>query len=266
MILSATELKNMVAVITGSGQGIGLAIARRLAAAGASVVVCDVNGDAAAEACKSLTELGYNARSIDVDVSDRRQTDRMAEQIRRSYGRLDIVVNNAGLVRDSAVHKMSDDEWDLVHDVVSKGAFNVLRSCYPLLREPSVDGRHRKVVNISSVSGVYGRELSANYCAAKASLIGLTKAVSREWAGKQINVNAVAPGYIAGTALTTPSDDGRTSTKQDFLDKISRQVPIGRGGTPEDVASLVQYLAGSGSDYITGQVIEIHGGLEILRV
>jgi 3-oxoacyl-[acyl-carrier protein] reductase len=259
------RLAGRVAVITGAAQGIGFAIAERLGREGAACILVDVAEEAIQTAADRLAEEGLAASAIAADVRSRSDTDRVAAAAER-HGRLDILVNNAGLVRDGALHKMSDESWDLVNDVIARGGFNMCRSCAPLLREVPDDGRHRKVVNIASVSGVYGRELSANYCAAKAALIGLTKALAREWAPRRVNVNAVAPGFIGGTGLTTPTAEGRTSMKEDFLDRVVAEIPIGRAGRPEDVAALVAFLASEESDYITGQVVEIHGGLEILKV
>jgi 3-oxoacyl-[acyl-carrier protein] reductase len=263
---SGQSLQDRIAVVTGAGSGIGLATARRLSGLGATVVLCDIDKPAAEDACQALATAGATVAAAEVDVRSAAATDRLAGFLRERYGRLDILVNNAGLVRDAALHKMTDEQWDIVNDVIARGAFNCLRSCAGLLRAVPDDGRHRKVVNIASVSGIYGRELSANYCAAKAALIGLTKATAREWAGRKINVNAVAPGYIGGTGLTTPSADGTTSMREDFAERVVAEIPIGRGGCPDDVAALVAFLASTDADYITGQVIELHGGLEILRV
>jgi 3-oxoacyl-[acyl-carrier protein] reductase len=262
----ALALNGQVAVVTGAARGIGLAIAERLAQAGARVVLSDADGAAAEAAAESLRQRGLAAGAYACDVSAHSATDDLARHVLDRHGTVHIVVNNAGIVRDAALHKMTDEQWDLVNDVIARGAFNVCRSFAAVLRVVPEDRRHRKVINIASISGVYGRELSANYCAAKAALIGFTKALAREWAGRQINVNAIAPGFIAGTRLTTPTPDGRTAMREDFHERISQQIPIGRVGRPEDVAALALFLASSQSDYITGQVIEIHGGMEILRV
>jgi NAD(P)-dependent dehydrogenase (short-subunit alcohol dehydrogenase family) len=257
---------DQVAVVTGAARGIGLAIAERLARSGALVVVSDVDAAEVEAVAEALRGRGLTAWACACDVRSRDQTDALANEVARRHGAAHILVNNAGIVRDAALHKMTDEQWDLVNDVISRGAFNTCRSFAGLLREVPSDGRHRKVINVASVSGIYGRELSANYCAAKAGLIGLTKALAREWAGRQVNVNAIAPGFIGGTRLTTPTDDGRTAMRHDFFERMSKQIPIGRVGQPKDVAALASFLASSDSDYITGQVIEIHGGLEILRV
>lgn len=259
-------LEGQIAAVTGAARGIGFAIAERLAELGAEVAICDLDEVEAKFAADNLLRLGLKAWSLPLDVRSPKDTDRLAKEIEQRHGSLHILVNNAGLVRDGALHKMSDENWDLVNDVIARGAFNTCRSCAAMLRQTSADGAHRKVVNISSVSGVYGRELSANYCAAKAALIGFTKALAREWAPRRVNVNAIAPGFIGGTQLTTPKDEGKTAMKEDFRAKIVEQIPIGREGRPQDVAALAAFLCSSDADYITGQVIEIHGGLEILRV
>jgi NAD(P)-dependent dehydrogenase (short-subunit alcohol dehydrogenase family) len=258
--------ENQVAVVTGAARGIGLAIAQRLAASGALVVMSDVDADEVEAAAVSLRNRNLCASSCACDVRMREQTDALSSEVARRHGAAHILVNNAGIVRDAALHKMTDEQWDLVNDVISGGTFNMCRSFAGLLREVPSDARHRKVINVTSVSGVYGRELSVNYSAAKAAVIGLTKALAREWAGRKVNVNAVAPGFIGGTRLTTPTDDGRTGMRQDFFERMSAQIPIGRVGQPQDVAALACFLASADADYITGQVIEIHGGLEILRV
>lgn len=256
----AQELAGRVALVTGAGRGIGAAIARRLAAAGASVVVNDVDEDSAQEL---VAEIGA-ATTAPGSVTDPVATDAMVAIARREFGTLDIVVNNAGVTRDASLGYMTDDQWDLVINVVLRGTFNVCRSAASVLRRKDCP-YHRKVVNISSVAGVYGAALNANYAAAKAGVIGLTKSLAREWAPRGVNVNAVAPGYIAGTFLTRVRSEGDlTGMSEDVIERLNRAVPIGRPGTPEDVAAAVAWLSGPGSDYTTGQVLEIHGGLEIV--
>lgn len=255
-----------VALVTGAARGIGRAIAARLAEGGARVMVTDVDAEAARATAEALSEGGTEAFGAGLDVRRPQEARDALLMLERRGLELDILVNNAGVVRDGALHKMDDETWDLVNGVIATGAFNMCRAAAPMLRRPRSDGAHRKVVNVASVSGVYGRELSANYCAAKAALIGLTKALAREWAGRRVNVNAVAPGFVGGTALTTPSADGRDSMRRDFHDRIVAQIPLGRGGTPEDIAGVVAFLASSDADYVTGQVLEAHGGLEILKV
>lgn len=263
MMEGMRRFESRIAVVTGGASGIGLSICRRFSAEGATVVVADLNGDAAETAAESL---GGGAWGIALDVSVAEHVKELAAMVHSRHGTADILINNAGIVRDAALHKMDDVDWALVQDVIVTGAFLMCRAFAPLLRVTPEDGHHRKVINMASVSGIYGRELSANYCAAKAGLIGLTKALAREWAPRQVNVNAIAPGFIGNTGLTTPVDGGRTAMREDFLDRVTSQIPIGRGGTPEDIAGVTAFLASADSDYVTGQVIEAHGGLEILKV
>lgn len=262
-------LQDRVALITGAGRGIGRAIASRLAAEGCRVVVNDLDEDVAVESVIELVESGAMAVAVSGNVTDPEQTDAMVDVAKEAFGGLDIVVNNAGLTADDWLHRMSDDTWNLVLDVCLGGTFNVCRSASRLLRRPQDDpaGYHRKVVNIASVNGVYGTAGNANYSAAKAGVIGVTKALSREWAWQQINVNAIAPGYIKGTRLSGPRDeDGRFGIAADMIPKVEAQIPIGRPGLPDDIAATTAFLCSSESDFITGQVIEVHGGLEIIKV
>jgi 3-oxoacyl-[acyl-carrier protein] reductase len=162
---------------------------------------------------------------------------------------------------------MSDDDGDRVVDVVLRGTFNACRSAARLLRVPrgTVPERHRKVVNIASINGLYGVAGNANYSASKAGVIGLTKSLAREWGPQQINVNALAPGYIEGTRLTRAREDGDTmGMPEDFIATLVSRIPIGRAGSPTDVADLAAFLCSPQSDYLTGQIIELHGGLEII--
>ena len=202
-------------------------------------------------------------------VADSNATDLMVAVAEDAFSALDIVVNNAGLTADAFIHRMTDETWDLVVDVCLRGPFNVCRSAARLLRRSDDDPPtyHRKVVNITSINGIYGTAANANYSAAKAGVIGFTKALAREWAPQQVNVNAIAPGYIGGTRLTAVREEGeQLGIAAELIPVIEAQIPIGRPGTPEDVAALATFLASSESDYLTGQVIELHGGLEIIKV
>jgi 3-oxoacyl-[acyl-carrier protein] reductase len=241
------RLAERTALVTGAAGGIGHAIAWRLAAEGATVLVNDRDADACARAA---SELGGIAAVGDV-------TDPAAIEsvVALAGARLDIVVNNAGITRDAPIHRMTDDDWRLVHDVALRGAFNVCRAAASLLRAEA--DHHRKVVNITSAVALYGAPGASNYCAAKAGLIGLTKALAREWARYRVNVNAVAPGLISGTGLTD-------AKPQDLIARVASNIPLGRAGTPDDVAATVAYLASADSDYMTGQVLELHGGAEVL--
>jgi 3-oxoacyl-[acyl-carrier protein] reductase len=257
-----------VAIVTGAGRGIGAAIARRLAADGATVVVNDVDVAPAQDVVGAIEASGGSAVAVAADIGAAGGADELLTAVAGRCGRLDVLVNNAGITRDAMVHRMSDEQWGAVLDVNLTGAFRVCRAALALLRErPAGDERHRKVVNVASINGIYGTVANANYSAAKAGLIGLTKTLAREWGRHRINVNAVAPGYIAGTRLTAPRGEGDpTGIPPDVIARIERSIPIGRGGTPEDVAGCVAFLAGPDSDYMTGQVIELHGGLEFISV
>jgi 3-oxoacyl-[acyl-carrier protein] reductase len=211
------------------------------------VLINDRDPAACANAAASLA--GIAAVGDVTSVSDMEAVMGLARQ-------LDIVVNNAGITRDAPIHRMTDDDWQLVQDVALKGAFNVLRAAAPLLRAEAE--YHRKVINVSSAVALYGAPGAANYCSAKAGLIGLTKALSREWARHRVNVNAVAPGLISGTGLTL-------AKPQELIERVAANIPLGRAGTPEDVAAAVAFLASADSDYMTGQVLELHGGAEILQ-
>ena len=251
-----------VALVTGAGRGIGAAIARRLAAEGASVVVNDVDAEVAVAVAE---DLGPSVVGVGGSVADAEAAAAMVAAAEEHFGGLDILVNNAGLTRDAMVHRMSDEAWDAVLDVVLRGAFHLCRAAAPLLRRDAP--YHRKVVNITSINGIYGTVANANYSSAKAGLIGLTKTLAREWGPKHINVNAVAPGFIAGTRLTAVRDEeAGLGIPAEMIDAIVQQIPIGRGGTPDDVAAVTAFLASSDADFLTGQVIELHGGLEFIQV
>ncbi len=258
----AGTLEGKVAIVTGSGRGIGKSIAERLAAEGASVVVNDVDADVAREASASIPGSVVCVGS----VAEVASCDELVATAEREFGKLDILVNNAGITRDAMVHRMTDDEWDLVLDVSLKGTFYLCRSAARLLRQKDAP-YNRKVVNMASINGIYGVAGNVNYSAAKGGVIGLTKALAREWAYQQINVNAVAPGYIQGTRLTSARGEGDVlGIPGEVVAKIDAMVPIGRPGQPADVAASVAFLASPDSDYITGQILEIHGGMEIVQL
>ncbi len=263
------RLQDRVAVVTGAGRGIGAAIATRLAADGAAVVINDVDPGPASEICDRITETGGSAAVVVADVGLTEGADELVRAAVERFGTIDVLVNNAGITRDAMVHRMTDEQWDSVIGVNLTGAFHLCRAAYPVMRA-SADGgppHHRKVVNITSINGIYGTVANANYSASKAGLIGLTKTLAREWGRQRINVNAVAPGYIAGTRLTAPRADGDVSgIPPEIIERIERTIPIGRGGTPDDVAGCVSFLSGPDSDYLTGQVLELHGGLEFIQV
>ena len=266
---TAGVLADRVAVVTGAGRGIGAAIARRLAAAGAAVAVNDVDASAAVEVAAAIAGAGGRAAEAPGSVVD--GAERIVAAAVERFGDLDILVNNAGLTRDAMIHRMSDETWDAVVDVILRGTFNMIRAAAPWLRRTdraqiAAEGC-KKIINVASVGGIYGSPGNANYAAAKAGVIGLTKSVSREWAPLGVCVNAVAPGYIGGTRMTGASDPTTgLGMPPELIERIEEQIPIGRPGRPSDVAEACLWLASPASDYCCGQVIELHGGREIIEL
>lgn len=266
---AAGVLAGRVALVTGAGRGIGAAIAGRFAAAGAAVAVNDVDAAPADEVVQAIRGDGGRAAAAPGSVVD--DAGGIVAAAAESLGGLDILVNNAGLTRDVMVHRMSDEDWDAVLDVVLRGSFNMIRAAAPWLRrtDPAqvAAGGCKKIVNVASTGGIYGSPGNANYAAAKAGVIGLTKSVSREWARAGVCVNAVAPGYIAGTRMTSPRDPATgLGMPAELIEGIEAQIPIGRPGRPADVAEACLWLASPASDYCCGQVIELHGGREIIEL
>ena len=244
------QLAGKVALVTGAGRGIGRAIALALAEQGATVLV-NYNGsrERALEVVSQIEQNGGLAEAVGCDVSDFSVCEKLVEEIIGKYGHVDILVNNAGVTKDNLILRMTEEEYDKVLDTNLKGAFNMIRH----LSRYFLKQRSGKIINISSVSGVMGNAGQSNYSASKAGLIGLTKSVARELAGKGICVNAVAPGYIATDMTQVLPEKAKES--------LTQMIPMGRIGKPEDVARMVVFLAGSGSDYITGQVICVDGGM-----
>jgi 3-oxoacyl-[acyl-carrier protein] reductase len=245
-------LEGKVALVTGAGRGIGRAIAVKLAADGARVIV-NYNGseEKAKETVSLIEEAGGEAWAVRCDVSDFASCAELAKTITEKYGRLDILVNNAGVTRDGLILRMSEEDYDKVLDTNLKGAFNTIRHFSPAFLKQ----RGGKIINISSVSGVLGNAGQANYSASKAGLIGLTKSVARELASRGICVNAVAPGFIETDMTEAMSDKAKEA--------VLGNIPLKRTGKVSDVAETVAFLAGSASDYITGQVLCVDGGMAI---
>lgn len=244
------ELAGKVALVTGAGRGIGRAIAKALALKGATVLV-NYNGsrERALEAVAQIEENGGQGEAICCDVSDFQACGKMVEEIIRKYSHVDILVNNAGITKDNLIMRMTEEDYDKVLDTNLKGAFNTIRH----LSRHFLKQRSGKIVNVSSVSGVMGNAGQANYSASKAGLIGLTKSVARELAGRGVCVNAVAPGFIRTDMTEALPEKAREAA--------IASVPMGRMGNVEDVAGIVAFLAGSKADYITGQVICVDGGM-----
>ena len=243
------KLEGKVALITGGAQGIGRAIALLLAREGAKVVISDINLEKARETCREIEALGREALAVGGNVADASEAEAMVQQTIEKFGRMDILVNNAGINRDQVLLRMKEEDWDLVLSVNLKGAFHCTKAALrPFLRQ-----KGGKVVNISSVTGEMGNAGQANYAASKAGVLGFTKSIAREYARRNIQVNAVAPGFI-DTAMSQaiPQKD------REFLIK---QIPMERLGSPEDVAAAVLFLASPAADYITGQVLNVNGGM-----
>ena len=246
------ELSGKVALVTGAGRGIGRAIALKLGEMGATVLV-NYNGsaDRARETAEQITALGGSAETVCCNVADYQACGKMAEEIIGKYKRVDILVNNAGIARDNLIMRMSEEEYDSVLNTNLKGAFNTIRHFSRFFLKQ----RSGKIINISSVSGVLGNAGQANYSASKAGLIGLTKSIARELAGRGVCVNAVAPGFV-NTEMTKAMPE---KTREAAIGMI----PMGRMGLPEEIAETVGFLAGNGANYITGQVICVDGGMAI---
>jgi 3-oxoacyl-[acyl-carrier protein] reductase len=257
-------LEGRVAMVTGGGRGIGRAIAERLAAEGARVVVNDMDRAPAEEVARAVGGAAQVGSVADPAVAEAA----VALAVER-FGGLDILVNNAGITRDVTIGRMTDADWDLVLDVCLRGTFNFTRAAVPVFRQQFKDraAGHRKIVNIASINGLYGVAGNANYSAAKAGVVGLSKAAARELGRFHVNVNVIAPGYIAGTRLTSARDEeARLGMDPALIEQVERTIPIGRAGRPEDVAGVAAFLCSADSDYVTGQVIEVHGGREIIEV
>jgi len=247
--VTTRPLDGRVAIVTGGSRGIGAAIASLLAEHGAAVVVSGRDAGRLQQAVQALEERGASVHGVVADAARREDADRLVEAAKERYGRLDLLVNNAGITRDGLLIRMKDDDWDRVMDVNLRGAFLMTRAAAKLM----VRQRSGRIVNIASTAGAMGNPGQANYSAAKAGLIGLTKATARELAHWGILVNAVAPGLIETDMAAAISAEAREA--------LLAQVPLKRIGSAREVAEMVGFLAGDGAAYVTGQVFHVNGGL-----
>lgn len=243
------ELNGRVAIVTGGAQGIGKAIALTLARHGADVVVTDINLERAQATAQEIEALQVRSLAIKANVADVSAAEQMVKETVDKLGKIDILVNNAGITRDNVLLRMKPEEWDQVMEVNLKGTYACTRAALKFMFRQ----KNGRIVNIASITGLMGNAGQANYSASKAGIIGFTKAVAREYATRGITVNAVAPGFI-DTAMTQ-------AIPEKEREALTRQIPMERLGTPDDVAAAVYFLVSDLSGYITGQVINVNGGM-----
>ncbi len=243
------RLKDKVALITGAAQGIGRDIALKFAAEGADIAVGDINLEKATKTVQEIEALGRKALALELDVTDYAKLTDSVNKILDKFKKVDILVNNAGITKDNLLLRMSDAEWDAVLNVNLKGAFNCTKAVSRLM----IKQRYGKIINIASIIGIIGNPGQANYSASKAGIIALTKTAAKELASRNINVNAVAPGFIQ-TEMTS-------KLPEELKQKMQEAIPLGRFGSPVDVASVCVFLASEDASYITGQTIIVDGGM-----
>jgi 3-oxoacyl-[acyl-carrier protein] reductase len=242
-------LDGKVAIVTGAAQGIGRSIAEALASAGADIAIADMDPGRAQETTDAVRKLGRRVLNLKVNVAEWNDVKDMTDRVVKEWGKIDILVNNAGITRDGLLLRMKEEDWSLVLQVNLNGTFN----CTKAVMQVMAKQRYGRIVNIASIVGVMGNAGQANYAASKAAVIGFTKTVAREYAGRQVTVNAVAPGFI-DTAMTQ-------GLPGDVKEALLKQIPLGRLGLPLDVAAAVRFLVSDEAGYITGQVVHVNGGM-----
>lgn len=244
------QLNGKTAIVTGGARGIGKAIAMTLAAAGANIVINYTRSSKEAdEVVEEAKKLGVSALAVKADVSKNDEIENLVKEVLNHFDSIDILVNNAGITRDNLLIRMSEEDFQAVIDINLKGAF----ICTKHVSKVMMKQRQGKIINIASVVGVMGNAGQSNYAASKAGLIGFTKSIAKELAKRNVNVNAVAPGYI--------ETDMTASLPEKVREEFMINIPMARGGTPQDVANVVLFLSSKYSDYVTGQVINIDGGM-----
>lgn len=240
------QLKDKVAVITGSARGIGKSIAKKFLDNGAKVVISDVNFEMAQA---TATEFGPNAIAIACNVTNKAEVEKLMNEAKEKLGKIDILVNNAGITRDGLFVRMKEEDWDLVLNINLKGTFLASQAVASIMMKQ----RYGKIINLASVSGLFGNAGQANYASSKGGVVALTKVMARELAGRNVNVNAIAPGFIKSDMTDKLSDEIKAN--------IAKQIPMGTMGEVEDIANTALFLASDTSKYITGQTIAVCGGL-----
>lgn len=270
------KLEGKIAIVTGSGRGIGQAIAQKLAGEGAKVMVNDLDAGPAEETIAKIRALGSDAKSCVGDVTAPDFGTRIVRDTLDAFGGIDIIVNNAGYAWDGVIQKMTDEQWYAMLDVHATAPFRILRAASEFIRNAAKkekdEGRgvNRKVVNISSIAGMYGNAGQMGYSAGKAAIVGMTKTMAKEWGRYRVNVNCVAFGLIQ-TRMTQPVGSGAAVAKigerevkmgiqPEFIEFMNRMIPLGRGGTPEEAAGAVYLMCIPESDYISGEVVLASGG------
>lgn len=243
------SLEGKTAIVTGAAQGIGRAIAEMLAQHGADIAVADLDPGRSQDTVTAVAKLGRRALNVKVNVADFADVKAMVDQVMKEWGKIDILVNNAGITRDGLLLRMKEEDWNLVMQVNLNGTFH----CTKAVLSPMTKQRYGRIVNIASIVGAMGNAGQANYAASKAAVIGFTKTVAREYASRQVTVNAVAPGFI-DTAMTQ-------GLPADVKETLQKQIPLGRLGQPSDVAEAVSFLASDAAGYITGHVLHVNGGM-----
>ncbi len=245
------RFQNEIVLVTGSARGIGREIATAFAKEGAITIISDINAESCQKTAQELVAQGFKADAMTCDVTKLASAEEMVNKILDKYNRIDILVNNAGITKDNLFLRMREEEWDAVLTVNLKGTFN----CCKAVAKSMLKARKGKIISIASVIGILGNIGQANYAASKAGIIGLTKSLAREFASRNITVNAIAPGYIK----TDMTDQLKEETRQQIL----QNVPLARMGTPEDVAGVCLFLGSNAANYLTGQTIKVDGGMAI---